>query len=309
MITKISGWMKGFLFQEEGGKRVLNKKNTGILVSFLLMLGICGSLIPSLFSNPDSSVIRRSDVPIVKSQATSQGSQNTEASNQVVGGVKNSTPQRKPARLGKAIAIKYRAKQVLAPKDGSEKISIGTNFIGKLLTDVDTRFQQLIQVTLPYGGSDRNGTGSLPPGTILYGQTSYPGHGEKVYMNFDRGVLPDGQEIQIQARVLSSKDYSPGVIGEFHSNTGTQMASAMGLSMMSGVTEILIEKESLGNTLSATPKATIKNGIYNGLSKVAEAEANRKFEKLAEEPDYVTIIEGSDIIISLISSYQNGNGQ
>ena len=151
--------------------------------------------------------------------------------------------------------------------------------------------------------------GAFPPATILLGQANYPGHDERVYLTFDHGLLPDGQEIVLQARGLSSRDYAPGIVGDFHNNTGSQMASVVGLSMVSGMSEIMVEKEGLGNSFESTPKATLKNGVYNGLSKVTEMQANRQAEKLAQIPDYVTVSEGSDVIISLTGSYRSGNGK
>ena len=47
---------------------------------------------------------------------------------------------------------------------------------------------------LPYGGSHKSGGGSLPPETILMGQFNYPGQGERVFINFTKAILPDGEE-------------------------------------------------------------------------------------------------------------------
>ncbi len=287
----------------------MHRRNVTLLTIVVVSGGIFASVLPALISNPDSSSFKRSDAPIVNSVSSGGTAAPSMKAPSAVGGVMSSAPKAKSQAHGKGIVVRYKAKQVIAPGEGSEQIGIGTSFIGKLLIGIDTRSLQNVQVTLPYGGSDKNGNGSLPPGTVLYGQPSYPGHDDKVYINFDHGVLPDGQEIKIQARALSSKDYSPGLIGDFHSNTGTQMASAMSLSMMSGMSEVMVEKEGLGNTYTATPKSTLRNGFYNGLSKVTEAEANREIDKVSQIPDYVTIAEGSDVIISLTSSYRSGSGQ
>lgn len=65
----------------------------------------------------------------------------------------------------------------------------------------------------------------------------------------------------------------------------------------------MVEKEALGQTYIATPKATLKNGFYNGVSKATEMEASYQAEKLAQTPEYATVDAGTDLIISLISSY------
>ncbi len=307
MISRIRGWFKKFLLREEGGKNVINKKNMAVLAVGAMSLGIVGSLVPAIFFKEDDSSIKHSDAPLVKSQTPS--SRPGPDSSPGLGGVGSHGSQKPPKGSSRGIVVKYKAKQVITPSEGADQISIGTSFIGKLLTGIDTRSPQTVQVTLPYGGSDKNGNGAFPPATILFGQVNYPGHDERVYLTFDHGLLPDGQEITLQARGLSSKDYAPGIIGDFHSNTGSQMASVVGLSMVSGMSEIMVEKEGLGNSFTPTPKATLKNGVYNGLSKVTEMQANRQAEKLAQIPDYVSVSEGSDVIISLTGSYHSGNGK
>jgi type IV secretory pathway VirB10-like protein len=156
---------------------------------------------------------------------------------------------------------------------------------------------------LPYGGSHKSGGGSLPPETILMGQFSYGGQGERVFIVFNRAVLPDGQEIAISAQALSSKDYRPGVIGDYHSNKGVRLASVIGLSMASGISEVMVEKQGLGQSFNVVPKANLKNGLYNGVAKVTEMEANDQATQLAQTPNYVTIDSGTDIIISLGESF------
>jgi hypothetical protein len=65
----------------------------------------------------------------------------------------------------------------------------------------------------------------------------------------------------------------------------------------------MVEKQGLGQTFNATPKPTLKNGIYNGVAKVTETEANDQATQLAQAPKYVTIDSGSDVIISLGESF------
>ena len=71
--------------------------------------------------------------------------------------------------------------------------------------------------------------------------------------------------------------------------------------MVSGMTEVLTEKKALGDKGVVTPKATMKNAIYHGISKVSEMEAARQAQELSAERAYVTIEAGSDVIVSLIS--------
>ncbi|MBT4792623.1 MAG: hypothetical protein HON90_13705, partial [Halobacteriovoraceae bacterium] len=177
----------------------------------------------------------------------------------------------------------------------------GTNFIGKLLSTVDTRdLNQFIKVLLPYGGSYK-GKNKLPKDSMLLGSVKYSGRGEKVYINFVKAILPTGQEMEISAVALNPKDYSTGILGEHHGTRGIRIATTLGLSMVSGMTEVLTEKQALGENGTVTPKANMKNAFYHGVSKVSEMEASRQAQELSAEKAYVTIEAGSDLIISLIA--------
>ena len=160
---------------------------------------------------------------------------------------------------------------------------------------------------LPYDAKNKSGEKILPKGSILIGEPSYSGQGNRVFISFTKAVLTNGNEIDLHAQALSSKDYSAGIEGKFHSNTVNRVGSVLGLSMISGTTEVLVEKESLGEGQTPTPKSTIKNGLINGLSKIANMEANIQAKKLAEKPEYVTIEAGSDLIIGFFSFTKGGN--
>lgn len=202
---------------------------------------------------------------------------------------------------------KYKAVQVVQRLGGDpdRMLPIGTNFIGQLLTAIDTRESgQLVKVGLPYGASfdserriERNST--------IFGTVSYPGKSEKVYIKFHRLLFPNGQEFKIDAQALGSLDYSPGLLGEYHGTGGARVATTVGLTMLSGISDVLVEREMPGpNAFMPTPKATLKNGFYNGLSKATEQEAQRQAEAIGEVPDYVTIEAGDDLIISLTETFK-----
>ncbi len=296
---KIRERLGQIFFRKEGGKKVLNKFRAGVVPVTLVMIGM-GVKLYRDFHKSTVSMIRESNTSLLTNRSTLTPSRSNSAPS--VGGVMNHAPQIRHVHYGH-IKIRYEAKQVISPGVAYDKLPIGSNFIGKFVASVDTRAPAGVQVTLPYGAAHKAGGGSLPPETILFGNAKYPGHGDRVYINFDHGLLPDGDEFKINAKALSSKDYRPGVIGEYHGNTGDQMAAVVGLSMVSGISNVMVQRESLGQSLMPTPKATIQNGLYSGLSNVTQMEANRQMNKLGSQPSYVTIDAGSDLIITLSSTY------
>lgn len=201
----------------------------------------------------------------------------------------------------------YKAKQVIEREGGSyereKTIPMGTNLIGKLLTSIDTReTEQFYKVFLPYGGNFKEGA-SIPKGSTLFGKVKYSGKGKKVFISFSKGVFPDGSEFEIEAQALSSKDYSPGIKGDFHGTSGARLAATLGLSIVSGATAVLTEREQVGNLGASLPKATARNAMYGGLSQAASQEAERRSQSLSEKQEYITVDAGKDLIISLTKGY------
>jgi hypothetical protein len=312
MIKKIKAKLGALVLQNEGGKRILNKKHASIAVIIFSAVALASQLLPPLLqSDIPKGNITKSDTSLIKekSEAILRPS-TTETNQQNIGGVTDPLPPQKPVIVAHHFKpIRYKGKQVIGPDANAQKIPSGASFVGKLLTSIDTRSQQRVHVMLPYGGSHKSGGGSLPSETILMGQFSYSGEGERVFILFNRAVLPDGQEIAIQAQALSSKDYRVGVIGDYHGNKGSQMASVIGLSMVSGISEVMVEKQGLGQSFNVAPKSTLKNGIYNGVAKVTETEANDQAIQLTQTPKYVTIDSGADVIISLGESFGTNERQ
>jgi len=217
-------------------------------------------------------------------------------------------PQEQRSNVAVNKNINYRAKQIIVREgiiDEEDLIPVGTNFIGKLLTSIDTSEEnQLIKVLLPYGGKHKNG-GEIPKNSIIFGNVKYSGKGEKVFVQFTGGTLPEGKAFEIKAQALNSRDYSTGIVGEYHGKTGVRVATTLGLSMVSAMTNVLTEKESLGSEgFTITEKPTMKNAFYKGVSKVSEMEANNQAEELNALPEYVTVEAGSDLIVSLTESFK-----
>lgn len=204
--------------------------------------------------------------------------------------------------------VKYKARQVIERENtGFERdkvIPMGTNLIGQLLTSIDTREpEQFYKVFLPYGGKFKGGA-EIPKGSTLYGKIRYSGKGRKVFISFTKGVFPTGQEFAIQAQALNSKDYSPGILGDFHGQTGSRVAATLGLSVISAASNVLTERQELGRFGAVAPKANLKNAMYAGISRAAEMEASRQAESLNEKEEYVTVDAGKDLIVNLTGEYK-----
>lgn len=204
--------------------------------------------------------------------------------------------------------LNYRAVQVIARKDALSKddmMGTGTNFIGKLISSIDTRDTDgTARVILPYGAS-ATGNLSIPANSILIGTLKYLSGNERIYINFNKCLFPDGQEYKIEAQALDSSDYRSGVFGETHSNSVTRIGKTVALSMAAAVPEVLTERIALGDTGTTTVKATMNNVLYQGTAKAANVELEKQVKGFdGEANDYVTIDSGEELIVSLTNTFK-----
>lgn len=306
--------IKDIFFQVQGKKRVLQIRPVMItLTSFLVVVVFLSALWPG----PDTSTTPRDlhqaneghnqsppsssaqeDIPHLEAY----GERAREA--RETHSPRTSTSSKRALRP--SVKIKYKAPQViLRQEDPSEKdkIPLGSNAIGKLLTSIDTRnSNQLYKVLMIYG-MDFQGKVSIPKGSIIFGSASYDGQGEKVFMTFSKGVTPEGKEFAIKAQALSSKDYSPGIVAQTHGHPMGKMAPILGLSMVSEMANVLTSKRAIGRFGATVTRPSIKNAVMAGVSKATDMEAKRRSNEIAQEPPYATVDAGTDLIVSLTEGW------
>lgn len=303
-MKKLTDGLKRAFLVESDGKRTLNKKS----VTFsLLAVVVLGFGISKVFSEPENSaILQHASKELINDDKFHEEIPKEHNHVMASGPIKDaSTVKNRPnkvIRVEPTPAIKLMARQVITrddfPREDSS-LPTGSNFIGKLISTIDTRdAKQFIKVLLPYGGSF-DGKKVLDKDTMILGTAQYMGNGEKVYLSFTKAILPNGQEMEINAQALDPSDYSSGIRGEYHGTAGVRIATTLGLSMVSGMTEVLTEKKVHGESGAITPKSTMKNALYHGVSKVSEMEATRQASELGQEKAYVTVEAGTDLIISL----------
>ncbi len=205
-------------------------------------------------------------------------------------------------RSKRRVVIRYSATQVVGSEiKGPKAIRMGAKLLGFLLSAIDTREPSLVRVLLPHGGA-ASGV-EIEKGSTLYGQFSSSGSSDKVQIAFSRLDTPDGLSKQISAVAVDARDYTVGVRGEVYSGAGVKLAAGMGLTMFSGMADVLTERESLGPMNGAQAKPTMNNALLQGLSRAAQDEASRTQSEIASQRDYVVVPEGKEIIIQLTEDF------
>jgi hypothetical protein len=314
----IGSWwngIKGKLKQKSGGKFNLNIKLIGGSIGGFV-IGI--ALLMSFFTpKEDHTFFRRTTSGSVnKNNSVSSNSENKETvpsnspnpmSELFKQGQKQKLAlERKEAEEKRQkVSVKYYAPQVLGTGlKGRKAIMSGAKLIGVLMTSIDTRNQGRVGVRLTQGGEF--GGLTIEKDSVLKGRFSYPGSGEKVYLNFNRIDSPDGESKKIAAQALDAGTYTAGILGEEFTGNGVKIASSIGLDMFAGMTDTLTERETLGNTYNGVQaRPTMKNALLQGMSRASKEQAGRVASTINSEPGYVIIPEGKEMIIELLEDFTN----
>lgn len=296
--------MKGYYVQESGGKKTLSTKRTGFTLA-----GVIGVIAIGLawFGPGEDHTYYRQAVEVGKDD---EGKAAGAEKPGVMAGLFNSgektleQQKREDAERGRRrIVIRYAATQVIGTETkGPKAIRMGAKLLGFLMSAINTREPSLVRVLLPHGGA-ASGV-EIEKGSILYGQFSYGGASDKVQISFSRLDTPDGLQKRISAVAVDAADYTAGVRGEVYSGAGVKLAAGMGLTMFSGMADVLTERESLGPMNGAQAKPTMKNALLQGLSRAAQDEAGRTQSEIASQKDYIVIPEGKELIIQLTEDFQ-----
>lgn len=309
-INELINKLKVFFIKDSGGKKTLSLKKVGVSLVSLFLVSV--SLMAIFSRGNDITFYRRTSQPQSAPQSKDISDKSLNAKRKTVTDLLFKQGEKKKEQdklLAQAKArqhseIKYFAPQLL---DGNTKrnkaIRAGAKLLGFLINNIDTRDPSVVRVLLPKGGESMGV--EIPSGSILSGQFSYSGNGDKVFIVFHRLDTSEGKIQKINARALDSQDYSSGVRGERYSENGIKIASQMGLSMFAGMTDTLTDKEALGmgaNVVQAKP--TMKNALLQGISKAAQDEAGRTATEIQSLKDYVIVTEGKEIIIQLLEDYR-----
>lgn len=306
-LKGLSEKIKSFYIVESGGKKTFSKKRLGVS----LALGFCFVLSSVLLFAPkeDRTYYRRSSQaqPQSKSSEKPVLSSNQQAMQQLFSSGERQKIAEQKAQVEKhrkRIVIKYFAPQILGAQNAAQpSIRSGSKLVGFLMNSIDSREPSMVRVLLPQGGE--NSGVQIEAGSVLVGQYSYGGSGDKIFINFHRLETASGQIRKITAQALDGKDYTAGVRAEVHSDGTLKTAAQIGLNLLAGMTDALTEKESLGMSQNGVQaKPTMKNGILQGATRAAQDQAGRVSSEIQSAKDYAILYEGKEMIIQLLEDYK-----
>ena len=294
-----------FFAKKDGDKITLRKTNCKaffIAITFLIV-------IPALlfeFTTEDQSVAASSFKEFIPDKRNIKRKITISKQAKILFRGRKATQGKKQNRKRKSPSLfrTYRKKQVLIREDveGIPVIPAGKKMIAKFLNALDTRFSSEITAAIPFAVVFKGKT-VIPANSILTGAFTHPTGSERVFVFFKKCVLPDGREFPFKGQALDSSDYRIGIIGDYHSKSGSKIAKSIALGLISPMAETLTQKEALGNGLVVTPKSTLSNALLQGVSKSTQVEAKRRITDIKEDRDYLTVASGKEIIVSLQTAF------
>lgn len=197
------------------------------------------------------------------------------------------------------VVIRYQADQIIGVSRKTARVmKTGSRLIGFLLHPIDTRAPSQVRVSIPRGGE--SGGIEVSPGSTLLGQFSYPGSGEKIFLNFIRLEDASGFSRAVKAQGADVSDYTVGVRAEVYTGEGLKVASQLGFTMLAGLADVMTDREPAGLFSGASSaKPTLKNGLFQGASRAAQAQASRTANEIQSVKDYAILNAGQPLIIEL----------
>lgn len=305
-IKKVKAEVRSYFTKTSGGKTVVHSRRASVLSIACLFVG---SLSLAVFGpSPDRTYYMRTsnpndrNVPIQPSGVILE----RDVSGLLTTGKDQQSKEVARALLQKRqrVSTKYFASQIVDGRKPEQKVMLaGSKLVAFLLNSIDTRSPRPVRARILRGG-ESNGI-EIERGAVLTGQYSYGGSGNRVFIVFSSVTTPDGELRRIQAHALDSASYTAGIDGETHSDGTAKTVAGLGLSMLSGMADVLTEKESVGSTYgSIQAKPTMRNALLQGVARSSQEQISRTMNAVDSSNDYVIVPEGQEMIVELIESYK-----
>ncbi len=291
---------------ESGGKKILVAKKVGIYLAGLFLLAT--AILAWLGPTEDITHYSQSHGTVEDSDSNREGSSATDDVANLFGQGeakrKRDAENQRRANSKKKSSIKYFTSQLIGSDAEKAKTMLsGSKLLGVLLNPIDTRADSPVRAKVIRDAA--SGGLMIEKGSVLVGRFSYSGSGDRVRIDFDRVVSSSGKAKKISAQALDASSFTAGITGEAFSEEGIKIASQLGLSMFSGMADVLTEKESLGFAQgSIQAKPTMKNALLQGLSGAARDQSQRTARDIESLKEYVLVEKGKELIIELTEDYK-----
>lgn len=143
---------------------------------------------------------------------------------------------------------------------------------------------------------------SVPAGTRAIGGAHFDEASRRIQLRFQNLVYPEGDQHQIQAAGMMP-DGSAGVAGELHSGEEKRQFGRILGSLVGGVADGMIERQTGGALGIPYEPGSIKNGILSGVTRTAQDQTKEWAEDLGRTKPYMTLQAGEPLVLFLEKEY------
>jgi hypothetical protein len=268
-FTRNPQWGVGHLFKQDGFKKVVNHKWFKITIGILFGAGI----LLSFFKQEIEIKIFQSHLTKLDN-VTEQSSHTFNASELVQN--QRTTSGKRGAKGEQAISL---GPQIVGPST-SIIIPVGTSAIAELASGASNgpvKAKLLQNITI---GSDT----LVEAGATLFGRGD--SSEERLFIGFQKIILPDGTVIKIRAHACDSSDQIVGLKGSKISDKTFQIAGGIGLGFIGGLSEGLENSKNVGGI--EIHDNSLRDAALNGAAR-ASLEESKELLNAAKQKK--TIIE------------------
>ena len=143
---------------------------------------------------------------------------------------------------------------------------------------------------------------TIPKGTRVIGQASVDDSARRIQVHFQTLVYPEGEQHSVQGLALMP-DGSAGLVGDYHSGSGTRQLGRFLGTFVGGMAEGMTERQSAG-LMGSYEVGSVRNGLLNGVSQSAQDQTRAITDDLSNTKPTMTLPSGQSFILYLEKGYQ-----
>ncbi len=117
---------------------------------------------------------------------------------------------------------------------------------------------------------------------------------DRLFIEFQKIVLPTGENYKIKAQAFESEDKIQGLKGSIVGTRSKKMMMAMGLGFLGGMTDGL--RENTSGSFFSNQKPTTRDAALAGASKAALDQSEAYLEEMKKSPNIIQVKSGAEFI-------------
>jgi hypothetical protein len=186
-------------------------------------------------------------------------------------------------------------------KDPTMRLPMGTSFLVRMINQVHSNSSSSPAIAEiiddVYSPGDLN-TLIIPRSTRAIGNAMYDESNQRIQIQFNTLVFPEGDQHSIQAIALMI-DGTSGVLGQMHSGANLRRSGKLLGHFVGQMAHGMKEKQGVSQGGVLYEAGSVKNGVLSGIEAVAMDEAKSYSEDLSQTKPTMTLAAEAQFLIFL----------